>query len=189
MVRASIEAEKAGIRTCSIVAGAFAPQARAVSQAMGFSNLALAEYPGVILFDRAEEFQERVAGAVVDQIVDSLARSLEMTVVEAEPGPRDIVFAGTLDEVQEHFHKKLWSDGLPVIPPTIERVERFLRFTDRSPEEVLGRLPPEKREATVWNVAVNGVMSGCRPEYMPILLAIVEAISEPVWRIEDAGST
>ncbi|MDO8672293.1 MAG: hypothetical protein Q7O66_12840, partial [Dehalococcoidia bacterium] len=71
----------------------------------------------------------------------------------------------------------------------IERVERFLRFTDRLPEEVLGRLLPEKREATVWNVAVNGVMSGCRPEYMPILLAIVEAISEPVWRIEDAGST
>src|SRR5438876_447497 len=48
---------------------------------------------------------------------------------------------------------------------------------------------PENRAATVWSIAVNAVMAGCRPEYMPVLLAIVEAIAEPIFRVEDAGST
>src|SRR5262249_27137890 len=55
--------------------------------------------------------------------------------------------------------------------------------------EVIGVLLPEHREATVWNVAVNGVMAGCEPRHMPILLGIVECISDPEYRIEDAGST
>jgi hypothetical protein len=108
---------------------------------------------------------------------------------DAGTAPRDIVFTGTLDEVQEHFYERRWSDGLPIIPPTLDRVERFLRFTEREPDEVLGVTPPANRQATVWNVAVNGVMAGCRPEYMPILLAVVEAIVDPAYKVEDAGST
>jgi hypothetical protein len=68
-------------------------------------------------------------------------------------------------------------------------VERFLRFTDRDPGEVIGIFPPANRQATVWNVAVNGVMAGCRPEYMPVLLAVVEAVADPQYKVEDAGST
>jgi len=68
-------------------------------------------------------------------------------------------------------------------------VERFLRFTDRSPDEIIATVLPENREATVWNVAVNGVMAGCRPEYMPILLAAVEAISDQEFRLQDGAST
>jgi hypothetical protein len=68
-------------------------------------------------------------------------------------------------------------------------VSAFLRHTDREPGEVLGVLPPSGREATVWNVAVNGVMAGCRPEYLPVLLAAVEAVADPVFRVQDAGST
>ncbi|MBI2864541.1 MAG: hypothetical protein HYX94_08265, partial [Chloroflexi bacterium] len=124
-----------------------------------------------------------------EQVVNGLGSSVELAAPAPEPNLRDIVFAGGLDEVEDYFYKKGWTDGMPVIPPTIARVEKFLQFTDRSPSDVIGALLPEKREATVWNVAVNGVMSGCRPEYMPVLLAIVEAISEPEWRIQDAGST
>jgi hypothetical protein len=94
-----------------------------------------------------------------------------------------------LDEVQEHFYKNTWTDGLPIIPPTLEKVDAFLRFTSRNPHEIIGKLLPENREATVWNVAVNGVMAGCRPEYMPILLAAVDAIADPEFRIQDGGAT
>jgi hypothetical protein len=66
-----------------------------------------------------------------------------------EPAPGEIVFSGTFDEVQEHFHQKLWTDGLPVVPPTRERVDAFLRFTDRKPEEVLRAIPQEGREASI----------------------------------------
>ncbi len=50
-------------------------------------------------------------------------------------------------------------------------------------------LLPENRQATIWNVAVNGVMAGCRPEYMPVLIAVIEAIADPLFRVEDGGST
>ena len=81
--------------------------------------------------------------------------------------PRDIVFSGTIDEINRLFIENEWSDGLPIIPPTVERVEAFLEFTDLDPDEVLAVLLPDSRAATVWSVAVNGVMAGCRPEYMP----------------------
>ncbi|MFC1966247.1 hypothetical protein ACFLWI_04800, partial [Chloroflexota bacterium] len=119
----------------------------------------------------------------------SFPKSVEVAIRPVEPGPRDIVFKGTLREVNDFFYDNLWTDGLPIIPPTLEEVEEFLRFAKQSPDEVIGVLMPENREATVWNIAVNGVMAGCRPEYMPILIAVVEAIADPEFAIEHAGST
>jgi hypothetical protein len=68
-------------------------------------------------------------------------------------------------------------------------VDAFLRFTDRDPEEVLRAIPQEGREATIRSIAVNGVMAGCRPEYMPLLIAVIEALCDPKYRVEDSGST
>ena len=102
---------------------------------------------------------------------------------------RDIVFSGDLREVNDYFRDQIWSDGLPIVPPTVEDVEELLAFTDRSPEEVIGLLPPTRLPATVWKVAVNGVMAGCRPEYMPVLLAIADAVSDTRFGIENVGST
>ncbi|MBI3044409.1 MAG: hypothetical protein HYY78_16430 [Betaproteobacteria bacterium] len=75
------------------------------------------------------------------------------------------------------------------MPPTIEKVEEFLRFADRSADEVLGTLHPSQADATIWKVAVNGVMAGCRPEYMPVLVAIVEVMADPEYGIKHGGST
>ncbi|MBI2909558.1 MAG: hypothetical protein HYX92_18100 [Chloroflexi bacterium] len=189
MLRASAVAEKAGVRTASIVATGFLKQAHAIARAQGGENMAVAEYPGVPMIDSPEELRRKVAEVVVENIIKGLTTPARDAVKPAEPGPKDIVFKGTLDEVQQFFYKNMWSEGLPIIPPTVERVEKFLRFTDRSPDEVIATLLPENRQATVWNVAVNGVMAGCRPEYMPILLAVVDAISDPEFRVGDAGST
>ena len=188
MVRASAAAERAGIRSVSMVSSGFVRQARAIGQILGLPDLPLAEYPGVIMTDPAETFRRKVE-QMVDQIVAGLAQPFAPAPKPPEPAPREIVFRGALDEVQEFFHQQLWTDGLPIIPPTLDRIDQFLRWTDRAPDEILGVVRPELREATVWNVAVNGVISGCRPEYLPILLAVVEAIAEPEFRLEDAGST
>lgn len=189
MLRAAAVAERAGIPSVSIVTTPFLAQAAVVSKGIGLPGLPIAEYPGVPMTDGPDAVRAKV-DALLDQVVAGLAHPIATAAVTAaEPGPRDIVLRGTLDEIQEHFHDRLWSDGLPVIPPTPERVERFLGHTRRAPSEVIGRLLPENRAATVWSIAVNGVMAGCRPEYMPVLIAIVEAIAEPVFRVEDAGST
>ena len=79
--------------------------------------------------------------------------------------------------------------GCPIVPPTLEKIEEFLSFTDRAPEESLGILLPENRAATIWAVAVNGVMAGCRPEYMPILVALIEAMADPTYGVEHSGNT
>lgn len=68
-----------------------------------------------------------------------------------------------------------WTDGLPVVPPTPVRVKRMLEGTRRDPAEVLGLMPPDYQPATVEKIAINAVMAGCRPEYMPLLLAATEA--------------
>ncbi len=72
-----------------------------------------------------------------------------------------------------------WSDGLPVVPPTPVRVLRMLGGTPRDPQETIGRIPPNHAPCTVEKVAINAVMAGCKPEYMPVVLAVVEAALEP----------
>ena len=190
-MRASIAAERAGVRSVSIVSTGFVGQGRVVAEAQGIPNLVIVEYPGVIMTDSKEELRKKVEGIIVNNVIKGLSAAVEGTVTAnpAEPSSRDIIFKGNLGEVNGFFNKNLWTDGLPIIPPTIGNVQEFLRFTDRSPDEVIGVLLPENRESTIWNIAVNGVMAGCRPEYMSILVSVVEAIAEPEFRIEDAGST
>lgn len=89
-------------------------------------------------------------------------------------GSREVEIGDSEDPI-EACHERGWSDGLPVVPPTPERVYRMLQGTTRKPDEVLGLMPPDLVPCTVEKVAINAVMAGCKPEYMPIVLAAVEA--------------
>jgi hypothetical protein len=128
---------------------------------------------------------------LIDQIVQALIGPISKTLRPTidQPQEKDIVFSGSFEQINESFHKKGWSDGLPIVPPTIQKIEEFLTFTDLNPDKVIGILDPSKFSATVWNVAVNGVMAGCRPEYMPILLAIAEVMATPTFGLKHGGST
>ena len=75
----------------------------------------------------------------------------------------------------EACYERGWTDGLPVVPPTPERVLRMLQGTSRAADEVVGIVPPNNVACTVQKVAINAVMAGCKPEYMPVVLAAVEA--------------
>ncbi|MBI2908444.1 MAG: hypothetical protein HYX92_12425 [Chloroflexi bacterium] len=177
------------MRSVSLITAGFERLARKTMEILGVKNLALAIYPGAIMTDTPEELARKVETAMVDQILEGLKTRLEEAEKPAEPGPRDIIFEGSFDDVQDFFTGELWTDGLPIAPPTVERVEEFLRFTDHPADEIIGVLGPENRAATVWSVAVNGVMAGCRPEYMPVLVAVVEAIADDEFCIHEAGGT
>ncbi len=82
---------------------------------------------------------------------------------------------GDAEDVMEACFERGWTDGLPVVPPTRERVLRMLQGTTRAPDEVLGDIPPDLVPCTVEKVAVNAVMAGCKPEYLPVVIAAVEA--------------
>ncbi|MBI3939153.1 MAG: hypothetical protein HY323_19450 [Betaproteobacteria bacterium] len=190
MLRAAALIEKLGIPTVSIIATGFLKQAELVAKGLGVP-LALAEYPGHPMVDSEEELKRKVEEVLAPGVLRALTLDAPppAATAEEEPAPGEVIFSGTFDEVQERFYRRLWTDGLPIVPPTRDRVAAFLEFTDRKPEEVIRVVPQEGREATILSIAVNGVMAGCRPEYMPVLVAVVEAMCDPVFRIEDAGST
>ena len=82
------------------------------------------------------------------------------------------------DAVNELMRLRGWSDGLPVIPPTTQRVERMLAYCDRPWGEPIAKMAPRYGEATPVRLAANAVMAGCRPEYFPLLMLAVEAMCE-----------
>jgi len=95
---------------------------------------------------------------------------------ETENPPR-IIFKGTLAEVSQFFYQRGWTDGLPIIPPTEEAVKEMMSGTDLSADHLVEKLEPRLGKATVEKIAINAVMAGCLPTYMPLLIAGVRALA------------
>ncbi|TKT74471.1 hypothetical protein [Aquamicrobium sp. LC103] len=191
VLRASLACEKAGFPTISLICEGFLGQASVNAEGLGLPGLALARIPGHVDVMSTDELRRAVSETTADAIVTAVSTvepaPARATTVEYEP--REIVFEGDLDAVLGHYERQGWSDGLPIIPPTIERVEAFLQHTGRKADEVVGVMVSDNRAATVWSVAVNGVMAGCRPEHMPALIAIAEAMCDPAFGIERNSSS
>ena len=81
------------------------------------------------------------------------------------------------------------TDGLPVVPPTPERVMRMLTGTRRDPREVIAIVPPNLAPVTIEKVAANAVMAGCKPEYLPVVIAALEAVCTDEFNIHGIMST
>ncbi|HOG48733.1 MAG TPA: hypothetical protein PLB78_19050, partial [Anaerolineae bacterium] len=92
-------------------------------------------------------------------------------------------------EISELFYKRGWGDGLPIVPPTEERVQAMLQGADLSPDFVIATLDPMGGEATVAKIAVNAVMAGCKPAYLPVLLAAVQAVADPAFDLRGHSTT
>jgi hypothetical protein len=93
------------------------------------------------------------------------------------------------EAVYEFLCAKGWSDGLPVIPPTPERVQRMLQYCDRDLETPVIRIPPRFGAATPIRIAANAVMAGCRPEYFPLVLLALEALAEEPYNLYGTQAT
>jgi len=93
------------------------------------------------------------------------------------------------EEVNRLFRLRGWTDGLPIVPPTIGRVEEMLSWVPEPQTASLGALDPLNGVATVEKVAANAVMAGCRPEYLPVVLAAVRAIAEPDFNLRGVQTT
>lgn len=89
-----------------------------------------------------------------------------------------------LDAFNQLYHERRWTDGLPVIPPTVERVERMLRHSRRAPDETIAAIPPGFGVATVERIAINAVLAGCAPHHLRILIAAVEAVAAPQFNLQ-----
>ena len=183
-----IAAEVLGIPSVMIAAPGFVKQAKSAAASAGLQELRVAEYPGAFASHTREELLENTRKVLWPQVKKGLmdtSPSVGASVPLARgPAGRGTLtdITGTYAEIQRIFLDSGWTDGLPVVPPTEQAVAEFLRFTDLPSDQSLGAIPPAQRDVTVRHVAVNGVMAGCPPEFMPLLLAFVEAMKDGDFR-------
>jgi hypothetical protein len=130
---------------------------------------------------------EKIEAGVRQAMGDVIAAlTLPLKPEEQAPPPRPTevtrgsVFSGDLLEVQKFFYKRGWTDGLPILPPTREAVDEMLTGTDLPPDCIVGKMLPRLGKVTVEKIAINAVMAGALPTAMPLLIASVEAVLDPL---------
>ena len=127
-----------------------------------------------------------IASGAIDAIVSALTRPLTQEEVRPKPITQEMTkgtvkisaksYTAAYDKFSQMFYEKRWSDGLPIVAPTKEAVRRMLTGTNRSPNESLGKVAIKNGEATIEKIAINSVMAGARPEYLPVIIAAMEAM-------------
>jgi hypothetical protein len=137
---------------------------------------------------------QQISGAWIDDILASRVEEkgiARYSMAAQFPRQRvEVVRArDTEAAVNELFYKRGWTDGLPIVAPSLGKVAQMLRYTDRSRYEVVGELDPLKGQATIEKIAINAVMAGCRPEYLPIVIAVVEALADPDFNLRGVQTT
>lgn len=141
-----------------------------------------------------EERNRASVDTVIDDICSALTKLPKETEGEEKVQEEVITVTGkdypeAIENMNEAFMDRKWGDGLPLIPPTKEAVDRMLKGTSRSPDEVVGILEQRKGIATVKIVAINAVMAGCKPEYLPVVLAAVKAVTDPAYNLYGVQAT
>jgi hypothetical protein len=160
----------------------FENDARSAARSRGWPGLRIVPETVPSECDDKEQIEAGI-NAVMDDIVAALTRPL--TAEEQSPKPQEIeqpqrmVFKGNIGEVNQFYYQRGWTDGLPIIPPTEEAVAEMLAGTDLPADHVVGKIIPRLGKATVEKIAINAVMAGALPTYMPLLIAGVQAIMEP----------
>ncbi len=127
----------------------------------------------------------------IDEALDEIIGALTRPLTEEEKSPKvkaeaepEIAFKGTYDRINEFYYRKGWGDGLPITPPTQARVDEMLKGTDLPPDHVVTKLIPRMGKATIKKIAVNAVMAGALPTHLPVLIATVDALSDPKTRFD-----
>jgi hypothetical protein len=140
------------------------------------------------LTDLGRDLPQSQPGCGAKNIEPGMLERLKVRFNETGLKSRRVEIGGDEDE-QEAMFARGWSDGLPLVPPTEERVLRMLDGTARDPQEVVGIVPPALNPATVEKIAVNAVMAGCKPEYLPVVLAAVEAVLDDAFAMHGVLAT
>ncbi len=96
---------------------------------------------------------------------------------------RELDVPDDIEALFDTLYKEGMTDGLPVIPPTAARVEKMLKATTLPANHLIGEMPPKGGHVTVEKLAINAVMAGCLPEYFPVIIAALQAISEPTFNL------
>jgi hypothetical protein len=189
LMRDLCELERRGIPAVGYTAAIFDEDARFSLETFGVPDACPLIVPECFSNKTSEQIAEMVDDSM-DELVAMLTGGEPATIDEPEYSRMslelapELVFTGrdlldAFDELQRHFVANNWSDGLPLVPPTHDKVERMIHASGRPGDDVVGLFAPGLGIGTVRKIAANAVMAGCAPEVMPLVLATMECILEP----------
>jgi hypothetical protein len=188
-----VELEKRGIPTVDIVTDRFEHEAHTRALGLGLIGLATAVVPAEL-----SQADRKTLDAMVDEampkIIYGLTRPVPASKMERAFKPAIIeINAKEGEDILETWFTyamdRKWSDGFPLIPPTEERVKAMLKGTKRKPDELVADVPPYYTKGTVEKIAINSVMAGAKPEYLDVIMAAVEAISDYKVHLDGSAAT
>ena len=177
----------------TVCSASFAGLGHAQQKALGSPDLPIAVVPHPFGTRSREELRE-IAALCADEIAKLLTQSQSATTdakTESAAVPRAPLVEApeNREELDRHFMKLKWGDGLPIVPPTEDAVQRMLRHTRRAPDELVATIAPGMGAATVEYIAINAVMAGCQSEYLPVLIAAAEAVAAPQFHLQAIQAT
>jgi hypothetical protein len=187
--------EKQGVPTASLVFKGFVKAWQQSAGAFGLAELPIALINQTFNIATPSEI-EHLVDLAVEPLIAGITKTIErqdlaLAVAKIAPAESVVVEGSDLLEafmaMNEHFLQNEWGDGLLLNPPTPKAVSEALRHTKRDPQEVIAILEPSFGVATVERIAINAAMAGCKPEYLPILIAAVQAIADPRFMLRDAA--
>ena len=166
---------------------------RAQQKALGSPDLPIAVVPHPF-GTRSRDELGRIAAECAGDIARLLCEApggptATAAALPAAPRARLIEAPGGLDELNKLYMSRRWGDGLIIAPPTEEAVRRMLRHTRRAPDEVVATIAPGMGAATVEYIAIQGVMAGCYPEYLPVLIVAAEAVATRQFHLQAIQAT
>ncbi len=174
-----------------ITSPTFSDMGTATAKGMGLPDLAHVSLPEEMFIEKIKDVRPSVEAAM-DDIIDGLTKWKPPGEKPVEP--ETLVFKGkdypgAVSRMNTFFLARHMSDGFPLVPPTRENVEWMLSGVDLSPDEVIACFADLYRPITVRNIAINAVMAGARPEYMPVLIAALKALTRSNFQHPLFGST
>jgi len=190
-----VQVARHGRTAVAVCSTAFESLGRAQARALGEPGLPMLVIPHPF-GTRSRDEVRAMAVRCVDELIahaaggaGTAASPADSAAAAAPSSARMVEVSGGLDAVQLLIRERGWGDGLPVVPPTLERVERMLACTPRARSEVVAGVAPAFGVATVEGIAINAVLAGCDPQALPLLVAAVEAIADPIFNLQAIQAT
>ena len=181
--------ERRGVPGVVLTSSAFYPKALHDCRTLGLPDARIAEFAHPLGGLSDVQLHERAA-KLYDSVLRQLKKVPQQRAAEVSTASADrLVVPADPAELQLWFFSRHLSDGLPILAPTPAAVAKMVAGSRRSAGDLVGIVPPRLGMATVEQIAINAVMAGCRPQYMPVLITAVEAMLEPRFNLASLQAT
>ncbi|MBM4241675.1 MAG: hypothetical protein FJ150_08460 [Euryarchaeota archaeon] len=132
---------------------------------------------------------EKACECLIEDLIEENIEKNEDRLCELSENDFEVYIDPDVEKISYEFYMKKMTDGLPIIPPTKDRVLKFFEYSDRKPDDVIATIPPRWGKATIEKIAINSVMAGCIPAFMPVVQDSIQAISQDKFNLPAINAT